>query len=380
MAGISTPALSSSGSGSTTISNLLGMTTLGQKTMSASLAVVIASDQSAISATQSGTWNINNISGTISLPTGAATAAKQPALGTAGTPSADVITIQGITSMTAVKVDGSAVTQPVSGTFWQATQPVSNAGTFAVQAAQSGTWNINNISGTISLPTGAATEATLTKLPIAQGTALGTNSGPMIQGSVTTNAPTYTTGNINPVSLTTAGGLRIDLKDTAANTNNLNVNLAASAATVTVSATNLSTNIAQMNGVTVAMNTGAVSTGTQRVVLANDAGKTLVSKSGSASTSGNNTLVAAGTNKLKVYAFSLSTQSTTAMTCKFQDGASGTDLWSVILQAGTSVSTGANLAVTPPAYLFTTSAATLLNLNLSSANAVQWSVAYYEEA
>lgn len=50
------------------------------------------------------------------LPTGAATAAKQPALGTAGTASADVITVQGIASMTALKVDGSAVTQPVSGT------------------------------------------------------------------------------------------------------------------------------------------------------------------------------------------------------------------------------------------------------------------------
>src|SRR6185437_13159894 len=50
------------------------------------------------------------------LPTGAATAAKQPALGTAGTPSADVITVQGAASMTALKVDGSGVTQPVSGT------------------------------------------------------------------------------------------------------------------------------------------------------------------------------------------------------------------------------------------------------------------------
>lgn len=48
------------------------------------------------------------------LPTGAATLAKQPALGTAGAASADVISIQGIASMTAVKVDGSAVTQPVS--------------------------------------------------------------------------------------------------------------------------------------------------------------------------------------------------------------------------------------------------------------------------
>lgn len=37
---------------------------------------------------------------------------------------------------TAWKVDGSAVTQPVSGTFWQATQPVSIAGNQAVNVAQ----------------------------------------------------------------------------------------------------------------------------------------------------------------------------------------------------------------------------------------------------
>lgn len=51
---------------------------------------------------------------TSALPTGAATAAKQPALGTAGTASSDVITVQGIASMTALVVDGSGVTQPVS--------------------------------------------------------------------------------------------------------------------------------------------------------------------------------------------------------------------------------------------------------------------------
>ena len=33
-----------------------------------------------------------------------------------------------------------------------------------VNAKQSGTWNITNISGTVSLPTGAATETTLAKL------------------------------------------------------------------------------------------------------------------------------------------------------------------------------------------------------------------------
>jgi hypothetical protein len=69
------------------------------------------------------------------LPSGASTSAKQPALGTAGTPSADVLSVQGAPSMTALKTDGSGVTQPVSiaasvavtGTFYQATQPVSLA-------------------------------------------------------------------------------------------------------------------------------------------------------------------------------------------------------------------------------------------------------------
>jgi hypothetical protein len=62
---------------------------------------------STLAATQSGAWNITNISGTVSLPTGAATAAKQPALGTAGSASADVITVQGAASMTPLLVTAS---------------------------------------------------------------------------------------------------------------------------------------------------------------------------------------------------------------------------------------------------------------------------------
>jgi hypothetical protein len=46
---------------------------LGQTTMAASMPVVIASNQTALPASQSGTWNLNNITGTVSLPTGAAT-------------------------------------------------------------------------------------------------------------------------------------------------------------------------------------------------------------------------------------------------------------------------------------------------------------------
>lgn len=42
------------------------------------------------------------------LPTGASTAAKQPALGTAGSASSDVLTVQGVASMTALTVGGVA--------------------------------------------------------------------------------------------------------------------------------------------------------------------------------------------------------------------------------------------------------------------------------
>ncbi|HEY4309481.1 MAG TPA: hypothetical protein VGN12_08520 [Pirellulales bacterium] len=97
------------------------------------------------------------------LPTGAASAAKQPALGTAGSASSDVITIQGIASGTVVPV--SVATIP--------SHAVTNAGTFAVQAAQTGTWNITNVSGTISLPTGASTETSLAALLATAGATSG---------------------------------------------------------------------------------------------------------------------------------------------------------------------------------------------------------------
>lgn len=74
--GASTSALQTTGN--TSLSSIDGkFNSLGQKTMAASAPVVLASDQSAIPVTQSGTWNLNNISGTISLPTGAATSANQ---------------------------------------------------------------------------------------------------------------------------------------------------------------------------------------------------------------------------------------------------------------------------------------------------------------
>lgn len=114
-------------------------------------------------------------------------------IGAAGTASTDVSTVQGIAGGIPLNVavtngsleiandagspipisDGNG-SITVDGTFWPATQPVSlatlpalPAGTNTIGAIsntsfncnQSGTWNISNISGTVSLPTGAATSA-----------------------------------------------------------------------------------------------------------------------------------------------------------------------------------------------------------------------------
>lgn len=156
-------------------------TAVTQATASNLNATVVGTGTFAVQAAQSGTWNINNISGTVSLPTGAATAAKQPALGTAGTASADVLTVQGIASMAALKVDGSGVTQPVSLTSTTIT------GTVAV--TESGTWVVGSNSAT--------------------GSAVPANAF-MIGGSDGTNlraAKSLTDGTLNVVQSATTGTL-----------------------------------------------------------------------------------------------------------------------------------------------------------------------------
>lgn len=81
-------------------------TAANQTTANTSLASILSELQGTIAVSAA----------SLPLPAGAATSAKQPALGTAGTASTDVLSVQGIASMTPLKVDGSGVTQPVSGT------------------------------------------------------------------------------------------------------------------------------------------------------------------------------------------------------------------------------------------------------------------------
>jgi hypothetical protein len=107
------------------------------------------------------------------------------------------------TSSDPIRIDPvGTTTQPVSGT---------------VTANQGGTWNITNISGTVSLPTGAATEASLVKLTLAQGSTTSGQTGLLNLGAVTTAAPSYTTGQSSPLSLDTSGALRVTGSISASN-------------------------------------------------------------------------------------------------------------------------------------------------------------------
>lgn len=115
----------------------------------------------------------------------------------------------------------------VTGSFFQATQPVSlvsvpthavtqSGGPWTVSwtgqtvaATQSGAWTITGISGTISLPTGAATSANQ-PTAAALGSTTSGQTGNLALGAVTTGAPAYTTGQTNALSLTATGALRVD--------------------------------------------------------------------------------------------------------------------------------------------------------------------------
>lgn len=147
------------------------------------------------------------------LPTGAATAAKQPAYGTAGSASADVLTVQGIASMTALKVDGSAVIQPVSGTVTaNIAGSISNTGFTVTNGTGASAVNIQDGGNSITV------DGTVT---VQQSTAT----------SLKAQAEAYQGGT----AVSTSNPLQVSLANTGANTTAVKVD--GSAATQPVSGT-----------------------------------------------------------------------------------------------------------------------------------------------
>ena len=143
------------------------------------------------------------------LPTGAATLAKQPALGTAGVASADVITIQGIAAGTVVPISVASLPLP-TGAATLAKQPALGvAGTpstdvITIQGIASGTV-VPVSAASLPLPTGAATSALQSSV---QGSVAGGTAGTASQlmgGVFNTTLPTLTTGQQAAVQLDVNG-------------------------------------------------------------------------------------------------------------------------------------------------------------------------------
>jgi len=234
-------------------------------------------------------------------------------------------------------------TVPVSGTFWQATQPIS--GTVSINSIPPGANAIGSITNTsfaVTQATAANLNATVTGIVELGATSLAalenisitvpgtvdlgtvsltalesitvTSSTPnnfqsKVYGAVTTTAPTYTNGFDNALSLTTSGALRVDGSSVTQPVSGTfwqttqpvsgpltNAELRGSAVpvsgtfwqtiqpvsgTVTINAipagtnsignidtVSTVTNLSQLGGQAISMNTGVRDAGTQRVTIA----------------------------------------------------------------------------------------------------------------
>lgn len=183
-----------------------------------------------IASTQSGTWTVQ--------PGNTANTTPWLATISQGGNSATV------TGSSALKVDGSATTQPVSGNLsvtassssgltingtvtanagtgnFTVVQPtgtnlhtVVDSGTITanVQALSSSGLTINgSVTANIGTSGSLALDASVTALQVTQGSTTSGQKGNLVLGSVTTAAPAYTNGQTSPISLTTSGSIRVD--------------------------------------------------------------------------------------------------------------------------------------------------------------------------
>jgi len=304
---------------------------------------------------------------------------------------------------------------------------VSDPDVWPVLVDADGNLRVNMTVGTVSLSSTASTitNAASNPIPVSLTTTKVTVDNTVtVSGTVTpsTTAATITNAVGNPVnvSLTTtkvtveaATALPVSLSTTQVTINNaagnpVNVSLTATKVTVdntvTVSPTTTAATITNAAGnpvnvsltstvVTIsnaASNPVNVSLTSTVVTISNTAGtvtnsvstlmlisKTLTGSTGSL-TATNGTVTVTPTNKAKVYAFSLTTTSSTEVICVFHTG--GLELWRVTLMAPSGTNAGANLALSPPSFLFASRTGTAVSLSLSTAVLVHYSVSYFDEA
>jgi hypothetical protein len=199
----------------------------------------------------------------------------------------------------------------VTGTGSQRVTIASDNTPFTVNATQSGTWNVTNISGAISLPTGASTSANQSTMITATTGSTGTTAHSCsvagygvlgclgqidddIKGPLPTQASTVSVGGVGLFSggtiMSATNGLYTNMLQgnaVIASGNPLFTQLTAGAAVigaVTQSGTwnigtvttlpalpaNQSVNVSQVNGITTLTGAGAVGTGSPRVAVGQD--------------------------------------------------------------------------------------------------------------
>jgi hypothetical protein len=111
-------------------------------------------------------------------------------LQTALPPGSNAIGTVGVTSLPALPAGSNAIGS-VSVSNFPATQAVS--------------------ASSLPLPTGAAQDSSINGILVAQGSSTSGGKGPLIQGAVTTGSPSYTSGQTSPLSLDTSGSLRVNV-------------------------------------------------------------------------------------------------------------------------------------------------------------------------
>lgn len=195
--------------GNTSLSSIDGKTpSLGQAAMAASVPVVLASNQS-------------------SIPVAATLQAGAAIIGKVAIDQTTPGTTNGVQVNAALPAGTNVIGHVITDTG----STTAVTGTVAISAAS------------LPLPTGAATETTLAKLAVTQGSTTSGQSGTLTLGAVTTAAPTYTTGQSSPLSLDTTGALRVNASVTTsvptASTATLS-NVASSASSVSLLASNAS--------------------------------------------------------------------------------------------------------------------------------------------
>lgn len=170
---------------------------------------------------------LNVAAATLPLPAGAATGAKQdtgntsvasidtktPALGQALAAASVpvVLTAAQITTLTPpAAIAGFALEAGHLAAIDTKTPALGAAATAASTPVNVASDQVVPVSAAaLPLPSGAATETTLVKLALAQGADGTSTPGPMVQAVVNDAVENYTSGAVQPLSLTTQGRLRV---------------------------------------------------------------------------------------------------------------------------------------------------------------------------